>query len=338
MASGRVIEGTVLETHADAIVVEMAMGTVTLPRNKILRIERTPEGNSRREELKRAAGFEDDVDALKRSLSGLHSLNGKLSVLSVKVQREEAAVHRLEDELARLQRQRTQAIEALQPYAQYQGRRVPQRIYEQYMAAQAAHEVALARVSECEQDLLNSRRKLALTRQLLAESRAEMRKQAQTIRARRDALTDEGCPPSALEAIDKALERYGAGELFQQIPLRREGNSFFLKVRLNDQLTEEFILDTGCSTMLLTPELVQRLGVPEDAYLGVSNTQIADGSTLEVQNLVLDSVEVHGARAGRVHAQVALSGNGQAPLLLGMSFLERFRFSIDSQRALLTLE
>lgn len=338
LQGGRTIEGTVVESNPDSIVVEMAMGRVTLSRSKVLRIEPTREGDQRRDALKLAVTLEQELGDLKRSLSSLHSLNGKFSVLSVKVQREEAAVHRLEDSLAQLQRRRTEAIEALQPYAQYHGRRVPQRIYEQYVSAQTAHQVASARVSECEQELANARRELSLTRQQLSECRNQMQEQARSIRSRRDELVEKGYPIDEMQDIDKTLERYGDGALFQQIPLRREGNSLFLNVRLNDQLTEEFILDTGCSTMLLTRDVVERLGVRSDAYLGVSTTQIADGSLIEVQNVYLDSVEVNGVRAGRVLAQFALSENGPVPLLLGMSYLERFRFSIDAQRGLLILE
>lgn len=338
LQNGRAIEGTVLESNDEFIVLEMSMGSVTLDRSKILRIERNREGNLRRKAIAKEAEFSGDLSNLKRSLASLHSLRGKLSILRLRVQNEEATVHRLEDSLAELQKKRTIALQELEPYAQYRGRRVPGRVYDQYIAAQTKYENATAQIQTHEQELVTARRELAGAREVLGDSKSEILRKITELRHRRNELVSEGCPEALLDPIDRGLRGFEDINLSKQIPLRRQGNSFYIQVTLNDQVTEEFILDTGCSTILLTPDVANRLNLGAQMILGSGSSTIADGSTMEVQNVYLESVEVNGMRAGKVAAQVAISDDGNTPLLLGMSYLERFRFSLDAQRGILTLE
>jgi len=338
LKSGRTIEGTILESNNESVVIEMAMGSVTYPRSKILRIERDREGNDRRNEIQKETEFEAPIADLKRSLSSLFSEKGKLSVLRLRVKEEESDVEKIENELVNLHKTRAHAIQELEPYMQYRGKRVPTRIYDQYTAAQSKYDTANAKVNARDQELITERRELADARNRLSEAQQKVSSALQTIRQQRDSLIDAGCPESALESINKGIESFGEFQLARQIPLRREGNSFFITVKLNGNVTEEFILDTGCSTILLTPAVANRLHLRPQSVVGSGSSTIADGSSIEVQNLFLDSVEVSGMKATHVPAQITMVSNDNAPLLLGMSFLERFRFSLDAQRGILTLE
>ncbi len=338
LKSGRKIEGTVVKADADSMTIEMAMGNVTVPRSKILRIDTTEEGNQRRDTLEKASEYESEIENLKRSIASLYNAKGKLSVLSLKVKNEESEVHQYEDDLARLQKIRSVALQELEPYAQYRGRRVPDRIYDQYIAAKTRYETTTAKVESVQQSMVTARRRLVSAREVLTENRLKLAAEIKSVNHRKRQLIDRGCPEEALVSVDRALSGFDDLDLFHEIPLRREGNSFYLTVTLNEEITEEFILDTGCSTILLSPEVARRLNLRESAVLGGGSSTIADGSTMEVTNVYLQSVEVNGMRADNVAAQVSSLEGGNSPLLLGMSYLERFRFSLDAQRGILTLE
>jgi len=338
LKSGRTIEGTVLESNDDEIVIEMAMGSVTLARSSIQKIDRTHAGNERRNLLSKAAEFEQELTDMKRSIASLYSSKGKLSVLRLKVQDEESDVHQIEDKLADLQKTRAIALQELEPYHQYRGKKVPARIYDQYVAAQNRYQTATAQVDSREQALVTERRELARAREVLSSNLSVIAQDLNEIKYKRDQLLKQGCPEQALEGIDKSLRGLDDLKLAREIPLRREGNSFYISVTLNGGVTEEFVLDTGCSTILINSELARRLNLDPRSIVGGGISTIADGSSMQVKNIYLDSVETSGMRAGNVPAQISINDNGNTPLLLGMSYLERFRFSIDAQRGILVLE
>jgi aspartyl protease family protein len=98
----------------------------------------------------------------------------------------------------------------------------------------------------------------------------------------------------------------------------------------------KFMVDTGASTLVLPQSLAAPLGYAKNQLKSV-DVQTANGRTMGL-SAMLDSVRVGEAESARVAVTFVddrLLGGKQ---LLGMSFLSRFRMTIDASNGLLHLE
>lgn len=120
--------------------------------------------------------------------------------------------------------------------------------------------------------------------------------------------------------VDLELARLESGHL--TVPLRAGGQDF------------TFILDTGASTSVLTPEARDALGIAEDAGLEVEAAG-ANGSVNGVRLLTVDAVEVGPRTYKKLSMAVMDLGHLQAQLgrpvhgILGRNFLARNDIEID---------
>jgi aspartyl protease family protein len=97
-----------------------------------------------------------------------------------------------------------------------------------------------------------------------------------------------------------------------------------------DERTVVLLVDTGASSIVLPASMVEQLGFqPEDLLPGRSRT--ASG-LVAVQMGNLRSVQVGDARAENVPVTFMPNGRLGVAGLLGMSFLERFRLTLDDAR------
>jgi clan AA aspartic protease (TIGR02281 family) len=131
-----------------------------------------------------------------------------------------------------------------------------------------------------------------------------------------------------------ATIRYFAGK--HTVKLEREGNSLFANVRLNRRHKARLLLDTGASSLQISPRLARQLGLDLSKADLVSCT-LANGTTTVARSVVLKEVTLGKAGVKKVSALVLDAGAG-ADGLLGMSFLNHFNFRIDTTRDLLVLE
>lgn len=110
---------------------------------------------------------------------------------------------------------------------------------------------------------------------------------------------------------------------------------------LNKKVDVSLLLDTGASAILLSSRAAERLGIKlrrKDQH--AIKVKMADGREVDAKYIVLDSVNVQGAEAKDVEA-VVLSEDAQMVAgdgLLGMSFLNRFNFQIDTVNKRLILQ
>lgn len=115
------------------------------------------------------------------------------------------------------------------------------------------------------------------------------------------------------------------------VDLEREGNSFYVHARINGRHKARLLLDTGASSVQITPSLARRAGVNVAKGDPVKCT-LADGSTVAARAVTLKEVRLGTVRAKDVRALVLqndASSDGDG--LLGMSFLDNFIFQIDPQ-------
>jgi clan AA aspartic protease (TIGR02281 family) len=99
-------------------------------------------------------------------------------------------------------------------------------------------------------------------------------------------------------------------------------------------------LDTGASLILISRDIAKQLGIKTQGSERIEiMVTMADGREVKADYIVLESVNVQGAVARDIPAAV-LSGKATVPEdgLLGMSFLDKFNFQIDSENKRLILQ
>ncbi len=98
----------------------------------------------------------------------------------------------------------------------------------------------------------------------------------------------------------------------------------------------KFLVDTGASTLVLPRSLAVPLGYAADQLRSV-HVQTANGKTMGLTTM-LQSVRVGEAETARVAVTFVEDHLLGGKLLLGMSFLSRFRMTIDGSNGVLQLE
>jgi clan AA aspartic protease (TIGR02281 family) len=142
-----------------------------------------------------------------------------------------------------------------------------------------------------------------------------------------------------LSSAPSVTQRIGEGVL--DIPLRRAGGVLVVTARINNQITTNFIVDSGASTVTISQALADRLGLD---YETKPKQRIATASGfIESPRIVLDSIylpDEGGVGVVNVETHVATLP-GSPPIiggLLGQSFLRHFQVTIDAERAVMRLQ
>jgi clan AA aspartic protease (TIGR02281 family) len=125
------------------------------------------------------------------------------------------------------------------------------------------------------------------------------------------------------------------------VPLKVSGGGTFLvPVEINGRITLDFTLDSGASDVTLPNDVfttLKRTGtVKESDVVGQRTYRLADGSKTQSDAFTIRSLKVGDIIVENVTASV---GPSQGALLLGQSFLQRFKsWSIDNATGGLLLE
>lgn len=118
------------------------------------------------------------------------------------------------------------------------------------------------------------------------------------------------------------------------VPFTEKGGVKFIDVSVNGEFTVPMILDSGCSTTLISIAearyLYEKGCFNENDILGVAQSQIADGSIVEDMVINLRQIVI-GGKIACTNVQATVSSNAQAPLLLGNEVLNRApAYSVDN--------
>jgi clan AA aspartic protease (TIGR02281 family) len=123
----------------------------------------------------------------------------------------------------------------------------------------------------------------------------------------------------------------GAGRTYR-IAVERAGNSMLVQVRLNDQVTAPFQIDTGATDVVIPRWVADKLDLElEGKRTGFYNT--ANG-VVQQTLVTLSSVDLGGARVEDVPATVSPS---MSHGLLGLSYFNHFRYDFDPVAGVVTL-
>jgi clan AA aspartic protease (TIGR02281 family) len=119
------------------------------------------------------------------------------------------------------------------------------------------------------------------------------------------------------------------------VTLHRARGNWIADVRLNGSRTARFVVDTGASLCVVSPELAADLGVRPGPRAEMVPMQVVGGVTAGPR-VSLASVRVGDADAENVAAVIHSIGPG-IDGLLGNSFLGRYTVTLDPDRGVLVL-
>lgn len=117
-----------------------------------------------------------------------------------------------------------------------------------------------------------------------------------------------------------------------EVPFKNQGGVRVIQVKINDCAEFPMIFDTGCSgisiSVLELATLVKHGYIAEDDIVGITQSQIADGTFVEEAVVNLRKLKIGDYICHDVQATV--SRNEGAPLLLGNGALKDVEsFSVD---------
>ena len=124
------------------------------------------------------------------------------------------------------------------------------------------------------------------------------------------------------------------------IALERVGSSYFVEAVINGKHKARLMIDTGSSSVLISPKLAREMGLKlsSGGYHG-STATLADGSSVASFSTILEELKIGRASVDNVMANVIQTNSTQHfDGLLGMSFLRNFNFTIDTEKHLLILK
>ncbi len=130
-------------------------------------------------------------------------------------------------------------------------------------------------------------------------------------------------------SIDEQLKDFSTE--FQSIEVAHEGQQdhMLLDVRINNKISGRFLLDTGATYVTLSNDIAQRLNL---SFSGKNQipVSLANGTKVNAQPVILESMQVGNAKASGVIAMVFPEApNDGIDGLLGMSFLREFIIHLD---------
>ncbi|MBN1670786.1 MAG: clan AA aspartic protease [Kiritimatiellae bacterium] len=339
LENGRELTGVISEETAEAVVLDLGVGTVTLKRSQIVFMEKsddeTLEGlwqdwSLRYFDHERYAppGYEELVRRVRRlnaSRAAAATSRRRIEQLSAESDGLCARVEGLEEDLLEL----AARVQVARPDADVE-------TYNRLIMSNNTLSAGMALA----QDSLARKRDDILAQQAVIGAYAQ--ELAQVEAAFRAKPPADGAQPTEAEAqfvaqIERLLAGYRREFKQREVRTERRDAGVVVSATLNDGVDATFLLDTGASVVTISRALAERLNLNIRQRPAVRVT-LADGGGTDAVPVLLRSIQVGEARVENVQA-VVLRATPQPDVdgLLGMSFLRRFIISLDPAGNTLTL-
>jgi clan AA aspartic protease (TIGR02281 family) len=145
-----------------------------------------------------------------------------------------------------------------------------------------------------------------------------------------------------LQVLKRTLDALPRGEEPNQIEvaLKKDGGTFVVPVQVNGAITLDFTIDSGAADVTVPADVFSTLTrtgtINDEDITGEQTYVLADGSKAKAVTFTIRSLRVGDKLVENVRGSVAPA---QGSLLLGQSFLERFKsWSFDNTKHQLLLE
>ena len=119
------------------------------------------------------------------------------------------------------------------------------------------------------------------------------------------------------------------------VPLRGDGTSWTVQATINGRTDALFLLDTGASYCVVAPSLARELAL---APTGSFATVLTANGAVRAPVVRLRTLQLGDMRAHDVQAIVHDAVGPQIDGVLGLNFLNRYRYAVDAERRILELE
>jgi clan AA aspartic protease (TIGR02281 family) len=136
--------------------------------------------------------------------------------------------------------------------------------------------------------------------------------------------------------LDRRLRKLEEAVFSESIPLTAERGALTVQAVIGLEPVD-MLIDSGASIILIPQELAEKLGIKAEADAKSLNLKTADGRTIAAKQIFLPRLRVGKFEAENVKAALLEESVPGAKPLLGMSFLERFKFEIDTAQKTLSL-
>jgi clan AA aspartic protease (TIGR02281 family) len=145
-------------------------------------------------------------------------------------------------------------------------------------------------------------------------------------------------PGAGFQANVRRLKQLEETVLSDSIELRDDGGrTLRVGVIVNGKYQQEMVLDSGASLISLPSAVATKLGVKPGEKDPKIVLQLADGSEIEGRLVKLASVRIGKFSVENVECAVLSAEAVNAEPLLGMSFLQNFKFEVDAAGKKLTM-
>ena len=155
----------------------------------------------------------------------------------------------------------------------------------------------------------------------------------------------DGFQECAKVAVERAgLYRLGIGRLAEgakasTVAIRQLYTALLVPVKING-ISATLVLDTGATQTLVKPDVADRAGLEVKSGAPMVRGNVVGGRRLAVPLVRARSVSVGEAAVEDIDVGVfdALPGRPEVDGLLGSTFLQHFKFTVDRKNGQLTLE
>jgi clan AA aspartic protease (TIGR02281 family) len=125
-----------------------------------------------------------------------------------------------------------------------------------------------------------------------------------------------------------------------EVQMVKSGGTYAVPVLINNAITLDFVLDSGASDVSIPSDvfstLVRAGTITKEDIIGSDTYTLADGSQKKSTTFRIRSLKIGPTILENVKGSVA---EDSSPLLLGMSFLSRFKsWSVDNEKHILVLK
>lgn len=144
-------------------------------------------------------------------------------------------------------------------------------------------------------------------------------------------------PSGTLALSDKQLKKYEDSVISESMPLEAEEGRLWINVSINGKPAEKMILDSANTAMTLSKDFAESLGIPTKESDPPVAVTLVDGREIPGRLVTLETVRVGKFTAENVECVVLGEQAVEARPMLGLSFLSKFKFEIDANRAELRL-
>lgn len=136
-----------------------------------------------------------------------------------------------------------------------------------------------------------------------------------------------------LAAVGAGAEWSSGGD--SEVALEGDGHHWQVRATLNGNVSGDFLLDTGASLCVLGPDTARRLGVEPSGRHATIHT--ANGP-IRAPIVTVRTLDVGGNRARDVLAVVHPAVPPPLDGVIGLSYLNNFKYGVDPRRRVLRLQ